>query len=220
MNSLKLLFAQSLLILRVLADCSADYFPVYSGGLRAEIVNCFLYDDTNQLIIIGGESNSADYVGPVFTSDALTDPHGFLYALDLDGNWQWGRQYFNGTGIVTNITGCQMSSNKKSLSVLGMQDQTIPVVMEVDPLNGKTKRYTAIAPKDASIQKQEIFGDKLYWHRTFGAIYNDNHDVNDGQDYTYASYIDDGLLTIVKLHNQDSEAMKFDPVQQKLISSS
>ena len=144
MNSLKLLLAQSLLILGVLADCSADYFPVYSGGLRAEVVNCFLYDDTSSLIIVGGESNSADYVGGGFQSDARTSVHGFLYALDLDGNWQWGRQYFNGPNVVTNITGCQMSSNKKSLSVFGMQSHTVPIVMDIDPLNGKTKRYTEI----------------------------------------------------------------------------
>ena len=47
----------------VLANCSEDYFPVYSGGRRAEVVNCFAYDEAKQLIIVGGESNSDDYVG-------------------------------------------------------------------------------------------------------------------------------------------------------------
>ena len=88
LNSIKLLLASSLLVLAVLADCSADYWPVYSGGSRAEVVRCFVYDDTNQLVIVGGDSNSADYVGTgVEEGAATTDPRGFIYALDLDGNW-------------------------------------------------------------------------------------------------------------------------------------
>ena len=79
--------ASSLLVLAVLADCSADYWPVYSGGARAEVVRCFVYDDTNQLVIVGGDSNSADYVGPGGVDGGATGPRGYIYALDLDGNW-------------------------------------------------------------------------------------------------------------------------------------
>ena len=92
MKAIQQLLALSLFVLAVFADCSADYFPVYSGGQRAEIVNCFVYDEANQLVIVGGESNSADYVGPgVQDATALTEYRGFIYALDLQGNWQWGR---------------------------------------------------------------------------------------------------------------------------------
>ena len=47
--------------------------------------------------------------------------------------------------MVQNITGCQMSSNKKSLSVFGMTDSAHPIVMDIDPLNGKIKRFTELA---------------------------------------------------------------------------
>ena len=97
-----------------------------------------------------------------------------------------------------------MSSNKKSLSVFGMTDSANPIVMEINPLNGKIKRFTALSIDEASVQAQNMLGYKLDWHKTFGAIYNDNNDSKDGNDYTYVSYVQDGLLIIVKILNIDS----------------
>ena len=112
-----------------------------------------------------------------------------------------------------------MSSNKKSLSVFGMTDSAHPIVMDIDPLNGKIKRFTELSIDEASVEAQNMLGYRLDWHKTFGAIYNDNQDSKDGNDYTYVSYVQDGLLVIVKILNTDSSAMKFDPISQKLVSS-
>ena len=139
-NSLPLIL--SLLIYLAFADCSADYFPVYSGGRRAEVVTCFAYDDVQELIIVGGESNSDDYVG--FNSGLYPNQtvHGFLYALDLDGNWQWGKFYYNATVAVSNITGCQMASHGQSLSVLGMSNTSVPVIMDIRTRDGTINKFT------------------------------------------------------------------------------
>ena len=124
------------------ADCTADYFPVYSGGRRAEVVNCFVYDETKELLIVGGESNSDDFVG--FETGLRLDQavHGFLYALDLNGNWQWGKFYYNDSVAIRNITGCQMASNGQSLSVFGMSNSSLPTIMDIEPLDGTINKLT------------------------------------------------------------------------------
>jgi hypothetical protein len=48
-----------------------------------------LYDEKNKLIIVAGNSTSIDYV-------AGTNDHAFAYALDLDGNWIWGKSFYKG----------------------------------------------------------------------------------------------------------------------------
>ena len=66
-------------------------------------------------MIVGGVTTSEDF-GPSVGS------HGFIYALDLDSNWKWGNYFTeNETETpITQIEGCQMSSNGDSLAVVGM----------------------------------------------------------------------------------------------------
>ena len=67
--------------------CEASLWPVYAGGNNQEFVNCFMLDLLNERIIAGGNSTSYDWG----SNDGY--PTGFLYALDLDGNWMWGNRY-------------------------------------------------------------------------------------------------------------------------------
>ena len=64
-----------------------------------------------------------------------------------------------------------------------------PVVMDIDPKNGRINRYTELTATESSINVQGMLGYTMNWHRTYGAIYNDNHDSIDGNDYTYVSYV-------------------------------
>ena len=78
----------------------SNFYPIYAGGSEHEFVNCFTMDGRNDLIIVGGNTTSDDF-GP------SSDAHGFLYALDLQGNWQWGNFYSaSGNNQVSDITGC------------------------------------------------------------------------------------------------------------------
>jgi hypothetical protein len=68
--------------------CKQKVFPISAGGSRDEKVSCTLYDPVNEYIIVAGNSTSDDF-GP-----AAID-HAFAYAVDLDGNWKWGKFFYN-----------------------------------------------------------------------------------------------------------------------------
>ena len=70
------------------------------------------------------------------------DSHGYIYALDLESNWKWGNYFIESeTGApITQIVGCQMSSNGDSLAVVGMSGSD-PVVMDINTLFGTVNKY-------------------------------------------------------------------------------
>ena len=114
--------------LAVGSECNGDLFPIYSGGKRDEYANCIVYDSRTEQILIGGNSTSSDYAklgnGP------------FLYALDLQGHWQWGFSFENQTNIIADISGCSMASDGKALTLLGSNFDSSPTIIEVDPQDG------------------------------------------------------------------------------------
>ena len=83
--------------------CDASLFPVYAGGSNQEFVNCFIFDEKNDFMIVGGNSTSGDFA---YENNV---PTGFLYAIDLNANWMWGNYYssdsFYDLGLST-ISGC------------------------------------------------------------------------------------------------------------------
>jgi hypothetical protein len=117
-------------------QCSYDIFPAYFGGSNNEKVNCMVYDEQNELIIVGGRTNSDDF------APAAND-HGFLVAVDLDGHWIWGNFFYNVSYAVSDITGCKLSSNGTSVVVSAKADSK-PVVMNVGVDDGSIKRFTTI----------------------------------------------------------------------------
>lgn len=106
----------------------ADIWPVYAGGSQDESVNCFAFDQRNQVVIVGGNTSSPDF------APAASD-HGYLVGLDLDGNWLWGNFFYNVSYAVSAISGCQMSSDSNYLAVLGMGNSQ-PVVMTINTTTG------------------------------------------------------------------------------------
>jgi hypothetical protein len=89
-----------------------NVWPIFAGGSSKEMVNCFAYHPETDLIIVGGNTTSSDF-GP-------GNEHGYLYALDMDGNFKWGRFFYNVSYAVSDISGCQLASDGESLAVLGM----------------------------------------------------------------------------------------------------
>jgi hypothetical protein len=90
-----------------------NVWPIFAGGSSKEMVNCFAYHPETDLIIVGGNTTSSDF-GPA------DNEHGYLYALDMDGNFKWGRFFYNVSYAVSDISGCQLASDGESLAVLGM----------------------------------------------------------------------------------------------------
>lgn len=79
--------------------CKTKLFPITSGGSKDEKVSCTIYDEVNQLIILAGNSSSEDYV-------PAANDHAFAYAVDLDGNWKWGKFFYNVSFAISTISGC------------------------------------------------------------------------------------------------------------------
>ena len=66
--------------------CIKQNLALTVGGARDDIARCVVYDEINQLIIVGGTTRSNDF-GPANVN------YGFLYAISLEGDWTWGHYF-------------------------------------------------------------------------------------------------------------------------------
>ena len=167
-------------------SCLNELYPVYAGGTQREYVNCIVYDPKAELIIIGGNTTSDDF------APAAND-HGYLYALDLSGNWQWGKFFYNVSYAVSDISGCQLTSDGTSLSVFGMGNSA-PVIMDMNTADGIINKYI-------SLEYIETSSDVVPVYKMYGAIYNDKVDYFDGKDYIYVAFIMDEKQQFLRLTN-------------------
>jgi len=99
-------------------------------------VRCFVYDPINQLIIVGGVTGSEDFA-------PAPNDHGYMFALDLSGNWKWGNFFYNVSYAVSTIDGCQLSSDGSSLAVMGSGNSQ-PLLMDLNTKDGKFNRFVSI----------------------------------------------------------------------------
>ena len=116
--------------------CEYNKFPIYYGGSSNEKVGCFIYDPKTEYFIIGGNTTSEDFA-------PAQNNHGFLIAVDLDANWQWGKFFYNMSYAVSEISGCRMSSDGSSLSLMG-QGNSLPLYMEVKTDDGSVLNFISI----------------------------------------------------------------------------
>jgi hypothetical protein len=142
------------------STCQERLWPISSGGSKDEMVSCSVFDKENQYIIVAGNSSSEDY------APAAND-HAFAYAVDLEGNWVWGKFFYNVSFAVSTISGCHLDANNQ-LVLLGQGDSK-PVIMELNTKDGFISKFT-------SLEKIGTSSDDQPWYKTFGAIY---HDVSD-----------------------------------------
>jgi len=147
------------------SNCKQKLFPISSGGSKDEKVSCTIYDKANQQIIVAGNSTSEDYV-------PAANDHGFAYAIDLEGNWKWGKFFYNVSFAISTISGCQIDDNGMLL-MLGLGDQK-PVVMELDPSDGSS--ITSFV----SLDKVGATDTTMPWYKTYAAVHHDVKDVDDG----------------------------------------
>jgi hypothetical protein len=135
-------------------------WPIYLGGSSRENVNCLAYHEDLGLLFVGGNTTSSDF-GPSETD------HGFLYALDSDGNLRWGNFYYNVSYAITDISGCTLDTNSYSLAVLGMAN-SVPIVMEIDLESGRSISFV-------SLENRFDNDDFSHIYKTFGAIHYNIH---------------------------------------------
>lgn len=167
--------------------CKEKLFPVSSGGSKDEKVSCTMNFPQHNLILMAGNTTSEDY------APAASD-HAYLYAVDYDGNWKWGKFFYNVSFAVSSISGCHQDGNGNAV-FLGMGN-SVPIIMEVNPLDGAVLKFM-------SLEKIGTTSTLMPWYQTFGAIHHDLNDVNDGKSYYYASFIMDDALLITKINSKD-----------------
>lgn len=169
--------------------CKEKLFPVSSGGSKDEKVSCTMNFPEHELVLVAGNTTSEDY------APAASD-HAFLYAVDYEGNWQWGKFFYNVSFAVATISGCTVDENGNAV-FLGMGN-SVPIIMEVNPTDGAVLKFM-------SLEKIGTTSTLMPWYATYGAIHHDLKDRSDGKSYYYASFIMDDALIITKINSKTLE---------------
>lgn len=176
---------------RLSDSCKTKLFPVSSGGSKDEKVSCTLHDPNNDLIIVAGNTTSEDY------APAAND-HAFMYALDMEGNWKWGKFFYNVSFALATISGCTLDANGNAV-LLGMGN-SVPVILEVAPKDGTITQFT-------NFEKIGTTDTAMPWYGTYAAIHHDLNDIDDGKSYYYVSFVigDDngGAMQMIKINSRD-----------------
>ena len=137
----------------------------------------------NEFIIVAGNSTSEDFV-------PAANDHAFAYAVDLDGNWKWGKFFYNVSFAVSTISGCHMDGNG-NIVFLSMGD-SMPVIIELAPLDGSIVNFM-------SFQWYNTTESNVPWYQTFGAVYHDLEDINDKKPYYYLSFVMTAEMHVLKV---------------------
>lgn len=192
-----LMMVAGLLSPQVRANCEDSYWPIFAGGAAgSEDVRCFTYDPANQLIIVGGVTRSEDFA-------PAPNDHGYLFALDLYGNWKWGSFFYNVSYAVSSIDGCQMSSDGSSLAMTGLGN-SMPLLMDINTVDGTFNRFISL---DYMLASADVVPD----YETFGAIYYDVRDYRDYAPYFYTAFIKDTEMFMLRvLDNPEANGLLVD----------
>ena len=170
---------------QVAAQCEASYWPIYAGGAKGdEDVRCFVFDPIEQILVVGGVTTSEDF-------SPAPGGHGYLFGLDLQGNWKWGVFFYNVSYAVSAIDGCQLASDGSSLAVQGMGNGQ-PLLMDINTRNGTFNRFISLDYIHAT-------KDVVPEYKTYGAIYYDKRDYRDFQPYFYGAFIKDNAMFMLRV---------------------
>ena len=145
-----------LLATKAQLQCEQDLWPVFAGATdQSEKTTCIVYDKTNELIIVGGTSEDQ-------TPNSNYPKAGFLYALDLNGNWQWGGNVFHVVQLLSEITACSMNSDQSALTIFGINED-MPVIVELDTMTTNVQKFIQLQVELTEIEvvfPSAIFSDK------------------------------------------------------------
>lgn len=172
--------------------CKEKLFPISSGGSKDEKVSCTMNFIDKDRILVAGNTSSEDY------APAASD-HAYLYAIDTDGNWVYGKFFYNVSFAISTISGC--SRNDLGTAVFLGMGNSVPIIMEMNPVDGQVTKFL-------SLEKVGTTTTLMPWYATYGAIHHDLKDVGDEKEYYYASFVMDDNLILVKI-NTDSLEVKY-----------
>lgn len=172
--------------------CREKLFPLTLGGYNGnDLVSCTLNFKEHNIILVAGNSTSDDF-GP------SSESHGYVSAVDIEGNVMWGHYFTNNSASVSTISGCFKNSEGTAV-FMGMSNE-IPVIFEVNPKTGLIQKFVTLDKLKQESEKNSYV--------TFGGILHDTEDPVDKLPYYYLSYIEDDKLVLTKI-NSDTLEVKF-----------
>jgi hypothetical protein len=118
--------------------CMYQNFPQFIGGTKNENIQCMLYDEVNDRVIIGGTTGSSDFC-------PAENDHGYILALNSDGDWHWGNFFYNVSYSISDITGCSYTSKNTSIALFGKSNQK-PIAMTINKDTGKVETFVSVEP--------------------------------------------------------------------------
>lgn len=157
-----------------------------AGGNKDEVINTMVYDQSSSLIVVGGKTNSANFA-------PAENDHGYIFGLDLDGNWLWGNFFYNVSYAVSEVTGVKMSSKGTYISVLGYANSK-PIVMFIGKTDGQIKKFVTIDPISVTTGVTPVY--KTY----NGHFYEESESANNGYPYVYVTFVKDSVLNLLKFN--------------------
>jgi len=114
----------------------------------------------------------------------------------MEGNWKWGKFYYNVSYAVSTISGCSMDGNG-NLVAFAIGDSK-PILLEIDTKDGTVSKFISFDRKSGGDKSMPLF-------HSFNAIYHDTNDVDDGLAYYYISFFQDDSLQIVRVKRETKE---------------
>jgi hypothetical protein len=108
-----------------------------------------------------GNTTSDDYA-------PAANSHGFAYAVDFEGNWKWGKFFYNVSYAISTIQGCKMDANNH-LVLMG-EGNSAPVIMRINPLDGSVLGFLSL---DKIATSSSSSSTTTSWYKFFGAIHHD-----------------------------------------------
>jgi len=109
---------------------------MFVGGASNEYVNCIAHDPNTNMIIYAGNTTSTNFA-------PAANEHAFIIGMDIDGNWKWGKFFYNVSYAVSTISGCKMSSDGNSLSMYALSN-SVPVVMDINTATGDINKFFSV----------------------------------------------------------------------------
>ena len=170
-------------------QCKEKLFPVTVGGQKDELMSCVLHDEVHEQIIVVGNSTSENFV-------PAANDHGMIYAVDFDGNWRWGRFYYNVSFPLQTASACEVDANG-ALHVFGRLDDK-PVILELNMENGFVNRFLHLEP----ILDE---GQDAPWFRTFGGLHHEVSNYEGYPSYFYLTFIMDDKLEVMKFRDEPDD---------------
>lgn len=179
-------------------DCREKLFPMTIGGAKDEFVTCVIDDKINNQIVVTGNSTSENFV-------PAANDHAFAFAVDYEGNWKWGKFFYNVSFAMSTISGCHLNTDNK-LVVLGTGD-SVPVIMELELVTAQVTKFISLDKIGASSSNQP-------WYKTYNAIFHDVSKIPGQRSYYYVAFVMNDKTQILKIDDEPDN--RFTPARHEV----